>query len=263
MGSAKGSPDPLAPGPLGFQQHRQNLGGRIAGLEGEIAAKTAGLRPEWKAQKGAIKLPDFNLKLQDKLAKSAGKFAQGAENVFGALDPITRSMRSRLGAIDPSLQAAADNFMYEQGAFQVQQAEKVMPFLNVFKKMKKADRATINEALLRGDETGKEFLNVWPVLDKYKTKYPAIRRDFDRFRAANDKLWLFANENGIKTDYRKNYFSRRVVNYEGLRDRLGLKELVDEEVARQGGLRAGGKKRFNTRREAFDYRDVNHGAPAG
>ena len=244
--------------------HAEILEGKLKDfrkISEEIAAerRAPGLRPEWKAQKGAIKLPDFNLDLQVKLAKSAGKFAQGAENVFGVTDPITRSIRSRLGAIDPSLQTAADRFMYEQGALHVQQAEKVMPFLNVFKKMKKADRATINEALLRVDETGKEFLKVWPVLDKYKAKYPDIRIDFDRFRAANDKLWLFANENGIKTDYRKNYFSRRPVNYEGLRDKLGLKELVDEEVTRQGVLRAGSKERFPTRQEAVQYRDVNHG----
>ena len=167
---------------------------------------------------GQIQLPDKVVEAVAKPFEFALKGINAVAQKSGVLsDKAIRPISSRIEELSPRMANKMYEFELDQNMLAGSYMNKAIPFMESFKKMKPADRKLLSKHALNSDTS-----EVYDVIQRYNTKLPGMKRQFDDLRQTFDDLHKLATDNGIDVPYRKDYLPRIMKDYDGYRKHIGV-----------------------------------------
>jgi len=177
---------------------------------------------------GQIQLPDKVVEAVTKPFEKVLNTIDAGMQKSGLLsDKAIRPISSRIEELSPRMVNKLYEFELDQNMLAGQYMNKAIPFMESFKKMKPADRKLLTKHALNSDTS-----EVYSVIQRYNTKLPGMKRQFDDLRQTFDDLHKLANDNGIDVPYRKDYLPRIMKDYDGYRKHIGVeaKSEIDKAI---------------------------------
>ena len=190
--------------------------------------KPINIRKGGEAHAGTIQLPDKVVEAVAKPVELALKGGNVAMQKSGVLsDSAIRPLKARVEDLSKRMSHKLDEFEINQDMLAGNYMHKAAPFLNSFKKIKKADKQKFTRHALNS-----EMPKAYDVLRKYNQKLPGIEREFDELRDIFEELHKLGVKNGLDIPYRKHYLPRIMKDYEGFRKAIGkdLKDPIEEAI---------------------------------
>lgn len=176
---------------------------------------------------GQIQLPDKVVEAVAKPFEVALKGINAVAQKSGVLsDKAIRPISSRIEELSPRMVNKMYEFELDQNMLAGSYMNKAVPFMESFKKMKPADRKLLTKHALNSDTS-----EVYSVIQRYNTKLPGMKRQFDDLRQTFDDLHKLATDNGIDVPYRKDYLPRIMKDYDGYRKHIGVDAKSDIDKA--------------------------------
>jgi len=176
---------------------------------------------------GQIQLPDKVVEAVAKPFEVALKGVNAVAQKSGVLsDKAIRPISSRIEELSPRMANKMYEFELDQNMLAGSYMNKAIPFMESFKKMKPADRKLLSKHALNSDTS-----EVYNVIQRYNTKLPGMKRQFDDLRQTFDDLHKLATDNGIDVPYRKDYLPRIMKDYDGYRKHIGVDAKSDIDKA--------------------------------
>lgn len=177
---------------------------------------------------GQIQLPDKVVEVVTKPFEKVLNTIDAGMQKSGLLsDKAIRPISSRIEELSPRMVNKLYEFELDQNMLAGQYMNKAIPFMESFKKMKPADRKLLTKHALNSDTS-----EVYSVIQRYNTKLPGMKRQFDDLRQTFDDLHKLATDNGIDVPYRKDYLPRIMKDYDGYRKHIGVdaKSEIDKAI---------------------------------
>lgn len=177
---------------------------------------------------GQIQLPDKVVEAVTKPFEKVLNTIDAGMQKSGLLsDKAIRPISSRIEELSPRMVNKLYEFELDQNMLAGQYMNKAIPFMESFKKMKPADRKLLTKHALNSDTS-----EVYSVIQRYNTKLPGMKRQFDDLRQTFDDLHKLATDNGIDVPYRKDYLPRIMKDYDGYRKHIGVdaKSEIDKAI---------------------------------
>jgi hypothetical protein len=177
---------------------------------------------------GQIQLPDKVVEAVTKPFEKVLNTIDAGMQKSGLLsDKAIRPISSRIEELSPRMVNKLYEFELDQNMLAGQYMNKAIPFMESFKKMKPADRKLLSKHALNSDTS-----EVYNVIQRYNTKLPGMKRQFDDLRQTFDDLHKLATDNGIDVPYRKDYLPRIMKDYDGYRKHIGVdaKSEIDKAI---------------------------------
>ena len=181
-----------------------------------------------QANVGQVQLPDKVVEAVTKPIEVALKGIDAVAQKSGLLsDKAIRPISSRIEELSPRMVNKLYEFELDQNMLAGNYMNKAIPFMESFRKMKRADRKLLTKHALNSDMS-----EVYDVIQRYNTKLPGMRRQFDDLTDTFNDLHELANDNGIKVPYRENYLPRIMKDYDGYRKHIGVdaKSEIDKAI---------------------------------
>ena len=179
-----------------------------------------------QANVGQVQLPDKVVEAVTKPIEVALKGIDAVAQKSGLLsDKAIRPISSRIEELSPRMVNKLYEFELDQNMLAGSYMNKAIPFMESFKKMKPADRKLLTKHALNSDTS-----KVYSVIQRYNTKLPGMKRQFDDLRQTFDDLHELANDNGIDVPYREDYLPRIMKDYDGYRKHIGVD--ADSEITK-------------------------------
>ena len=176
---------------------------------------------------GQIQLPDKVVEAVGKVFEVPLKGINAVAQKSGVLsDKAIRPISSRIEELSPRMANKMYEFELDQNMLAGSYMNKAIPFMESFKKMKPADRKLLSKHALNSDTS-----EVYNVIQRYNTKLPGMKRQFDDLRQTFDDLHKLATDNGIDVPYRKDYLPRIMKDYDGYRKHIGVDAKSDIDKA--------------------------------
>ncbi len=176
---------------------------------------------------GQIQLPDKVVEAVGKVFEVPLKSINAVAQKSGVLsDKAIRPISSRIEELSPRMVNKLYEFELDQNMLAGSYMNKAIPFMESFKKMKPADRKLLTKHALNSDTS-----EVYTVIQRYNTKLPGMKRQFDDLRQTFDDLHKLAKKNGIDVPYRKDYLPRIMKDYDGYRKHIGVDAKSDIDKA--------------------------------
>ncbi len=188
----------------------------------KLMKKNGIIPPEhFRAHAGQLNL----VPLEDATLKFVGKTfnlaSRGVNNVMQKSlvlsDTAIRPIKARIEEVSKRMAHKLDEFEVNQNTLAGTYMHRAAPFLDSFGKMSKNDKKVFTRHALNS-----EIAEAFGVLDKYKTKLPGIKREFEDLRNIFDELHELGNANGLEIDFRKDYLPRIMKDYEGFMKSKGV-----------------------------------------
>jgi len=176
---------------------------------------------------GQIQLPDKVVEAVGKVFEVPLKGINAVAQKSGVLsDKAIRPISSRIEELSPRMVNKMYEFELDQNMLAGSYMNKAIPFMESFKKMKPADKKLLTKHALNSDTS-----EVYNVIQRYNTKLPGMKREFDDLRQTFDDLHKLATDNGIDVPYRKDYLPRIMKDYDGYRKHIGVDAKSDIDKA--------------------------------
>ena len=180
-----------------------------------------------QANVGQVQLPDKVVEAVTKPIEVALKGIDAVAQKSGVLsDEAIRPISSRIEELSPRMVNKLYEFEIDQNMLAGNYMNKAIPFMESFKKMKRADRKLLTKHALNSDTA-----EVYSVIQRYNTKLPGMKREFDDLLQTFDDLHKLATDNGIDVPYRKDYLPRIMKDYDGYRKHIGVDAKSDIDNA--------------------------------
>ena len=177
---------------------------------------------------GQIQLPDKVVEAVGKVFEVPLKGLNAVAQKSGVLsDKAIRPISSRIEELSPRMVNKMYEFELDQNMLAGSYMNKAIPFMESFKKMKPADKKLLTKHALNSDTS-----EVYNVIQRYNTKLPGMKREFDDLRQTFEDLHKLATKNGIPVPYRKDYLPRIMKDYDGYRKHIGVdaKSEIDKAI---------------------------------
>ena len=177
---------------------------------------------------GQIQLPDKVVEAVGKVFEVPLKGLNAVAQKSGVLsDKAIRPISSRIEELSPRMVNKMYEFELDQNMLAGSYMNKAIPFMESFKKMKPADKKLLTKHALNSDTS-----EVYNVIQRYNTKLPGMKREFDDLRQTFEDLHKLATKNGIDVPYRKDYLPRIMKDYDGYRKHIGVdaKSEIDKAI---------------------------------
>ena len=180
------------------------------------------------AHAGQIQLPDKVVEVVTKPFEATLKGINAVAQKTGVLsDKAIRPISSRIEELSPRMLNKLYEFELDQNMLAGNYMNKATPFMKSFRQMKSADKKLLSKHALNSD-----MPEVYRVIQRYNSKLPGMKREFDDLRTVLDDIHKLANDNGIDVPYRKNYLPRIMKDYDGYRKHIGVdaKSEIDKAI---------------------------------
>lgn len=188
----------------------------------------------------------LGVKLADKaIVPTINKTFGAIDKTLGSVDKYIRPIKTKIKEINPFIASRLDRFELNTLLAKQDFAERIKPFANQFKKLKKHEQ-NLFQRLTSNQDTMPEAYKMLDSVQK-RSGMDGIKENFISVRDSLDDLFESANKNGIPIEYRADYLPRVMKDHEGYLKSLGVKP--KSELSKM--FKEAEQKKFNELPEAI------------